>query len=33
MSDRNFFSELKWRHVDKVALAYAVVAWLLIEVA
>jgi hypothetical protein len=33
MSDRNFFSELKRRHVDKVALAYAVVAWLLIEVA
>jgi imidazolonepropionase-like amidohydrolase len=28
----NFFSELKRRHVDKVALAYAVVAWLLIEV-
>jgi len=29
----NFFSELKRRHVDKVALAYAVAAWLLIEVA
>ena len=29
----SFFSELKRRHVDKVALAYAVVAWLLIEVA
>jgi cytosine/adenosine deaminase-related metal-dependent hydrolase len=29
----NFFSELKRRHVDKVALVYAVVAWLLIEVA
>ena len=26
-----FFAELKRRHVDKVALAYAVVAWLLIE--
>src|SRR4029077_2835503 len=35
MSERkvSFFSELKRRHVDKVALAYAVVAWLLIEVA
>jgi imidazolonepropionase-like amidohydrolase len=33
MSDRNFFSELKRRHVDKVALVYAVVAWLLIELA
>ena len=33
MSDRNFFAELKRRHVDKVALAYAVVAWLLIEIA
>jgi hypothetical protein len=33
MSDRNFFSELKRRHVDKVALVYAVVSWLLIEVA
>jgi len=29
----SFFSELKRRHVDKVALAYAVVAWLLIQVA
>jgi imidazolonepropionase-like amidohydrolase len=29
----SFFSELKRRHVDKVALAYAVVAWLLIEIA
>jgi hypothetical protein len=28
-----FFVELKRRHVDKVALAYAVVAWLLIEIA
>jgi Amidohydrolase family len=33
MSDRNFFSELKRRHVDKVALAYGVVAWLLIQIA
>ena len=29
----SFFSELKRRHVDKVALAYAVVAWLLIQAA
>jgi hypothetical protein len=29
----NFFSELKRRHVDKVALVYAVVSWLLIEAA
>ena len=29
----SLFSELKRRHVDKVALVYAVVAWLLIEVA
>jgi imidazolonepropionase-like amidohydrolase len=29
----SFFAELKRRHVDKVALAYAVVAWLLIQVA
>jgi imidazolonepropionase-like amidohydrolase len=28
-----FFSELKRRHVDKVALVYAVVSWLLIELA
>jgi hypothetical protein len=33
MSERKFFAELKRRHVDKVALAYAVVAWLLIQVA
>jgi hypothetical protein len=30
---RSFFSELKRRHVDKVALTYAVVSWLLIELA
>src|SRR5207245_10521107 len=29
----NLFAELKRRHVDKVALLYAVVAWLLIEIA
>ena len=29
----SFFSELKRRHVDKVALVYAVVSWLLIELA
>jgi hypothetical protein len=29
----NFFSELKRRHVDKVALVYVVVSWLLIELA
>jgi hypothetical protein len=33
MSERNFFAELKRRHVDKVALAYAVVAWLVIQIA
>jgi Amidohydrolase family len=33
MNSRKFFAELKRRHVDKVALAYAVVSWLLIEVA
>jgi Amidohydrolase family len=30
---KNFFTELKRRHVDKAALVYAVVAWLLIAVA
>jgi uncharacterized protein (TIGR02246 family) len=30
---RSFLAELKRRHVDKVALTYAVVAWLLIEAA
>jgi hypothetical protein len=29
----SFFAELKRRHVDKVAIAYAVVAWLLIQCA
>ena len=33
MNTRKFFSELKRRHVDKVALAYGVVAWLLIQIA
>ena len=33
MSERNFFSELKRRNVYKVAVAYAVVAWLLIQLA
>src|SRR6266542_325533 len=33
VSDRNFFSELKRRNVYKVAVAYAVVAWLLIQAA
>src|SRR5213082_2386394 len=33
VSERNFFSELKRRNVYKVAVAYAVVAWLLIQVA
>src|SRR3984893_9105130 len=33
MSDRNFFAELKRRNVYKVAVAYAVVGWLLVQVA
>src|SRR5919109_5307036 len=33
MSNRNIFSELKRRNVYKVAVAYAVVAWLLIQAA
>ena len=33
MSDRNFFSELKRRNVYKVAVAYLVVAWLIIQAA
>src|SRR5256886_8027792 len=34
MSDKpSFFSDFKRRHVDKVALTYAVVSWLLIELA
>jgi TolB-like protein/Tfp pilus assembly protein PilF len=31
--NKNFFAELKRRHVYKVAVAYAVVAWLLIQIA
>src|SRR3954451_16316708 len=33
MSEGNFFSELKRRNVNKVAVAYLVVGWLLIQVA
>ena len=33
MKSDNFFAELKRRNVYKVAVAYAVVAWLLIQVA
>jgi TolB-like protein/Tfp pilus assembly protein PilF len=33
MNDRNFFAELKRRNVYKVAVAYAVIAWLLIQAA
>ena len=33
MISRNFFGELKRRNVYKVAVAYAVVSWLLIQVA
>ena len=33
VNPRNFFGELKRRNVYKVAIAYAVVAWLLMQVA
>jgi len=33
MNARNFFSELKRRHVYRVAIAYGVVAWLLVQIA
>src|SRR6266581_2082185 len=33
MASKNFFAELKRRNVHKVAVAYAVIAWLLIQVA
>ena len=33
MNPGNFFSELKRRNVYKVAIAYGVVAWLLMQVA
>jgi hypothetical protein len=33
VNPKNFFAELKRRHVYKVAIAYAVVGWLLVQVA
>jgi len=33
MRDRGFFAELKRRNVYKVAVAYAVVGWLIVQVA
>ena len=33
MNSKNFFAELKRRNVYKVAIAYAVVAWLLMQIA
>ncbi len=33
MNPKNFFAELKRRNVYKVAIAYAIVAWLLMQVA
>jgi hypothetical protein len=33
MTPNNFFAELKRRNVYKVAIAYAVVAWLLMQIA
>jgi hypothetical protein len=33
MNPRGFFAELKRRHVYRVAIAYGVVAWLLVQVA
>ena len=33
MASKNFFAELKRRNVYKVAVAYAVVGWLLIQIA
>ena len=33
MNSHNFFAELKRRNVYKVAVAYAVVSWLLIQIA
>ena len=33
MNERRFFAELKRRHVYKVAVTYAVVAWLVIQIA
>ncbi len=33
MNPRNFFAELKRRHVYKVAATYAIVGWLVMQVA
>jgi hypothetical protein len=33
VNPKNFFAELRRRNVYKIAIAYAVVAWLLIQVA
>lgn len=33
MSEHNFFAELKRRYVYKVAVAYAVIGWLLVQIA
>jgi hypothetical protein len=33
MSSPNFFAELKRRNVYKVAVAYAIVGWLLVQIA
>jgi hypothetical protein len=33
VNSRNFFAELKRRNVYKVAMAYAIVGWLLIQIA
>ena len=33
MNPRNFFTELKRRNVYKVAVAFAIVGWLLVQVA
>ncbi|MBA2744195.1 MAG: hypothetical protein H0U43_07820, partial [Chthoniobacterales bacterium] len=33
MNPRNFFTELKRRNVYKVAIAYAIVGWLVMQVA
>src|SRR5215472_3288140 len=33
MNSKNFFAELKRRNVYKVAIAYAIVAWLLMQIA
>jgi hypothetical protein len=32
MKIENFFSELKWRNVYKVAIAYAIVGWLVVQI-